>query len=174
MGSPGAVIPINRDGELELLGWTGNIPAIEQQMQFVIDSLFDLGGKPRSSFGQQTSQQSGVQTNLSLSPTVQSNEYHETIWGQRLSCLNEYILMLWEKNMSGEPIQFEGSYRAQGGSSKYYETDITGSEIGGWYKNRTRRISPAPKSVVGTRTGLSGRAPFGPTTRCISRTTCSS
>jgi hypothetical protein len=138
MGSPGAVIPINRDGELELLGWTGNIPAIEQQMQFVIDSLFDLGGKPRSSFGQQTSQQSGVQTNLSLSPTVQSNEYHETIWGQRLSCLNEYILMLWEKNMSGEPIQFEGSYRAQGGSSKYYETDITGSEIGGWYKNRIK------------------------------------
>lgn len=138
MGSPGAVIPIRAEGNLELLGWSGNIPAIEQQMQFVIDSLFDLGGKPRSAFGQQTSQQSGVQTNLSLSPTVQSNEYHETIWGQRLSCLNEYILMLWEKNMPGDVIQFEGSYRSEYGSQKYYEVSITGDEISGWYKNRIK------------------------------------
>lgn len=138
MGSPGAVIPVRADGDLQLLGWSGNIPAIDQQMQFVIDSLFDLGGKPRSAFGQQTSQQSGVQTNLSLSPTVQSNEYHESIWGQRLSQLNEYILMLWEKNMEGDVIEFEGSYRKQSGTQKYYDVSITGSEINGWYKNRIK------------------------------------
>lgn len=138
MGSPGAVIPVRADGALELLGWSGNIPAIDQQMQFVIDSLFDLGGKPRSAFGQQTSQQSGVQTNLSLSPTIQSNEYHESIWGQRLSTLNRYILMLWEKNMEGEVIHFEGSYQKQTGTQKYYDVSITGSEIEGWYKNRIK------------------------------------
>lgn len=138
MGTPGAVIPVRADGDLSLLGWEGNIPAIDQQMQFVIDSLFDLGGKPRTSFGQQTSQQSGVQTNLSLSPTVQSNEYHESIWGQRLSVLNSYILMLWEKKMGGSAIQFEGSYRAQSGTQKYYDVSMTGEEIAGWYKNRIK------------------------------------
>jgi len=138
MGSPGAVIPVRPDGDLTLLGWSGNIPAIEQQMEFVIDSLFDLGGKPRSAFGQQTSQQSGVQTNLSLSPTVQSNEYHESIWGQRLGCLNKYILMLWEKNMPGDIIHFEGSYRKASGTQTYYDVSITGEEIEGWYKNRIK------------------------------------
>ncbi len=138
MGSPGAVIPVRPDGDLSLLGWSGNSPAIDQQMQFTIDSLFDLGGKPRSAFGQQTSQQSGVQTNLSLSPTVQSNEYHESIWGQRLSCLNRYILMLWEENMKSDRIEFEGSYRAQSGSQKYFDVSITGEDIGGWYKNRIK------------------------------------
>jgi SPP1 Gp6-like portal protein len=138
MGAPGAVIPVRADGDLTLLGWQGNIPAIDQQMQFVIDSLFDLGGKPRAAFGQQTSQQSGVQTNLSLSPTVQSNEYHESIWGQRLSILNEFILMLWEKNMSGDVIEFQGSYRGQTGTQKYYDVALTGSEIDGWYKNRIK------------------------------------
>jgi hypothetical protein len=138
MGSPGAVIPVRADGDLSLLGWSGNIPAIDQQMQFIIDSLFDLGGKPRTAFGQQTSQQTGVQTNLSLSPTVQANEYHETIWGKQLAMLNEYILMLWEKNMEGDVIEFDGSYRKPKGAIKYYEVSITGSEIGGWYKNRIK------------------------------------
>lgn len=138
LGSPGAVIPVRPDGDVTLLGWSGNIPAIEQQLQFTIDSLFDLGGKPRSAFGQQTSQQSGVQTNLSLSPTVQSNEYHESIWGQRLACLNRYILQLWEKNMESEQIQFEGTALLQSGTQRYYDVDITGAEIGGWYKNRIK------------------------------------
>lgn len=138
MGSPGAVIPIRPEGDLSLLGWSGNVPAIEQQMQFTIDILFDLSGKPRSAFGQQTSQQSGVQTNLSLSPTVQSNEYHESIWGQRLSTLNEYILMLWEKNMSSDIIEFRGAMRKQSGAQKYFEVAITGEEISGWYSNRIK------------------------------------
>ena len=138
MGSPGAVIPVRPDGDLSLLGWSGNIPAIDAQLQFTIDSLFDLGGKPRSAFGQQTSQQSGVQTNLSLSPTVQSNEYHESIWGQRLSTLNEMILKLWEKNMPGDVIEFEGVAVKASGTQKYYDVSITGEDIGGWYKNRIK------------------------------------
>lgn len=138
MGSPGAVIPIRQGGVLSLLGWSGNIPAIEQQLQFTIDALFDLAGKPRSAFGQQTSQQSGVQTNLALSPTVQSNEFHESIWGQRLSTLNEYILMLWEKNMKGGDIHFEGTYRKASGTRKYYDVTMTGEQIGGWYQNQMK------------------------------------
>lgn len=135
MGAPGAVIPVRADGDLSLLGWQGNIPAIDQQMQFVIDSLFDLGGFPRSAFGQQTSQETGTQTNMSLTPTIQSNEQHQSIWGQQLALLNTYILMLWEKNMSGQEISFQGSYKKASGTNKYYEVTITGDEINGWYKN---------------------------------------
>lgn len=138
MGAPGAVIPVKRDGDIALLGWEGNIPAIAEQMTFVIDSLFDLAGKPRSSFGQTITNQSGVVTNLALTPTLQSNEYHESIWGTRLSTLNEYILMLWEKNMSGESIQFSGRYAMASGTQKYYDVNITGADIDGWYKNRIK------------------------------------
>lgn len=138
MGAPGAVIPVKRDGDIRLLGWQGNIPAIDQQMTFVLDSLFDLAGKPRSSFGQTITNQSGVVTNLALTPTLQSNEQHESIWGQKLSELNMMILAMYEKNMAGEPIQFQGRYAGQTGSTKYYDVDLTGEEIAGWYKNRIK------------------------------------
>jgi len=138
MGAPGAVVPVKRDGNIELLGWSGNTPAIEQQMTFAIDALFDLAGKPRSAFGQTVTNQSGVVTNLALTPTLQSNEQHESIWGQRLAELNEWILGLWEKNMSGSRINMKGRYASQTGSTKYYDVQITGSEIDGWYKNRIK------------------------------------
>ena len=138
MGSPGAVIPVRPNGDIRLLGWQGNTPAIMEQMTFALDSLFDLAGKPRSSFGQQTSQQTGVQTNLALTPTLQSNDYHESIWGVRLMSLNEWILAFWETNMSGDVIEFQGRYETQTGSQKYYDVSITGSEIDGWYENRIK------------------------------------
>lgn len=138
MGAPGAVIPVRRDGDIKLLGWEGNIPAIDQQMTFVIDSLFDLAGKPRSSFGQTVTNQSGVVTNLALTPTLQSNEYHESIWGQRLIQLNRMILMLWEQNMTGSRIKMAGRYLSESGSQKFYDVDITGAEINGWYKSRVK------------------------------------
>lgn len=138
MGAPGAVIPIKRDGDITLLGWSGNIPAINEQMTFALDALFDLAGKPRSAFGQTITNQSGVVTNLALTPTLQSNEQHESIWGFRLSELNEWILALWEKNQSGSQIKMKGRYSGQSGSSKYYEVEITGEEIDGWYKNQIK------------------------------------
>lgn len=138
MGAPGAVIPVKKDGAIELLNWQGSIPAIRDQMDFVLDALFDLAGKPRSSFGQTVTNQSGVVTNLALTPTLQSNEYHESIWGQKLSELNEWILALWEKNSKGEVINLRGRKYSQEGATKYFEVDITGEEIGGWYQNRIK------------------------------------
>lgn len=138
MGSPGAVIPIRPNGDLKLLGWQGNQPMIMEQLQVALDTLFDLSGKPRSAFGQQTSQQTGVQTNLALTPTLQSNEYHESIFGARLARLNEWILAFWEKNMAGDTIEFQGRYETQTGSQKFYDVTMTGEEIGGWYENRIK------------------------------------
>lgn len=138
LGAPGAVIPVKKDGTIEILNWQGTIPAIQDQMTFVLDTLFDLAGKPRSSFGQTVTNQSGVVTNLALTPTLQSNEAHESIWGQKLSELNEWILALYEKNKAGEVIEMRGRKTSQTGSTKYFEVDITGAEIGGWYSNRIK------------------------------------
>lgn len=136
--APGSVIPIKRQGNLRFLNWEGTLPAINEQLTFVLDALFDLAGKPRSAFGQTITNQSGVMTNLSLTPTLQSNEFHESIWGQKLSELNEWILALWEANMAGEIIEFKGRAHTQTGSTRYYEVEITGEEIAGWYKNRIK------------------------------------
>lgn len=138
LGAPGAVIPIKRDGTIELLNWTGTVPAIQEQVNFILDALFDLAGKPRSAFGQTVTNQSGVVTNLALTPTLQSNEAHETIWGMRLSELNEWILALWEQHMAGEQIKLRGRLWKASGSSRYFDVEITGEEIDGWYKNRIK------------------------------------
>jgi hypothetical protein len=138
VAAQGAVIPIRRDGNIALLNWQGTVPAIDEQITLIMDALFDLAGKPRASFGQTITNQSGIVTNLSLNPTLQSNEAHETLWGRRLSKLNEYILQLWEKNMSGDEISFKGRYSTQTGTQKIYDISITGKDIGGWYKNRMK------------------------------------
>lgn len=138
MGAPGSIIPVKRDGTIELLNWTGTVPAITDQMNFTLDALFDLAGKPRSSFGQTITNQSGVVTNLALTPTLQSNEYHESIWGRKLSELNEWILALWEKNKPEDVIDFRGRKHSASGSTRFFEVEITGSEIDGWYKNKIK------------------------------------
>jgi len=138
VAAQGAVIPIRREGNIALLNWTGTVPAIDEQITLVLDMIFDLAGKPRASFGQTVTNQSGIVTNLSLNPTLQSNEAHESIWGMGLSKLNEYILMLWEEFMKGDEIEFKGRYQTETGSQKMYEVAITGKEIAGWYKNRIK------------------------------------
>lgn len=136
----GAVIPARQGSNIELLTWSGQTPGIDEQMQFVLDALFDLAGKPRSSFGQTITNQSGVVTNLALTPTLQSNEYHETLWGRRLSILNQRILELWETFAGGELLSFQGRVPSgiTGQSGKYMDTAIMGDQIRGWYKNRIK------------------------------------
>jgi len=136
----GAVIPAKLGSKIELLTWNGDTPGIDEQMQFIIDALYDLGGKPRSAFGQTVTNQSGVVTNLALTPTLQSNEYHETIWGVRLSKLNERILQLWEEFAKGESLDYQG-YTPSGQnlqSMRYRSTSLMADEIAGWYKNRIK------------------------------------
>lgn len=138
VAAQGAVIPIRRDGDIRLLNWAGTVPAIDEQITLVLDSLFDLAGKPRASFGQTITNQSGIVTNLSLNPTLQSNEAHETIWGASLSQLNEWILMLWEEFMKGDEISFRGRYGTQSGGQKAFDVTMAGKDIAGWYKNRMK------------------------------------
>jgi hypothetical protein len=138
VAAQGAVISIRRDGNIGLLNWQGTVPAIDEQITLVLDTMFDLAGKPRSAFGQTVANQSGIQTNLSLNPTLQSNEAHESVWGAGLAKLNEFILMLWEDFMKGDEISFRGRYQAPSGSQKVFDVTMLGKDIGGWYKNRIK------------------------------------
>jgi hypothetical protein len=138
IAAQGAVIPIRREGNIALLNWQGTVPAIDEQINLIMDIIFDLAGKPRAAFGQTVTNQSGIVTNLSLNPTLQSNEAHESTWGQSLTKMNEYILQLWEEFMKGDHIEFRGRYETPTGAQKIYDIAITGRDIAGWYKNRIK------------------------------------
>lgn len=138
--SEGAVLPARKDSRLEYLNWQGTPPAIGEQYERVLAHIYDLSGKPAASFGQTVTNQSGVVTNMALSPTVASSTYKESLFGTGLIELNESILALYEKFMKGQGI----TGRAMGPSGRsangmrFYEVQISGDQIAGWYKNRIK------------------------------------
>ena len=138
IASDGSVIPMKRGGNLRLLNWEGTPADFETQYQAVMDTMYDLAGKPRSAFGQTVTNQSGVVTNLTLTPTLQSNEDHETVWGHGLKQLNEMLLRLWENFSSAEVIEFKGYSEGLKSGPRLYSVSMVGSAIGGWYENRIK------------------------------------
>jgi len=139
----GAVIPIRSEGSLEYLVWpNGSLPDIEGHLEETLNAMHDLTGKPRSAFGQTVTNQSGVVTNLTLTPTLQSNELVQTIWGASLSKLNTWILMTYEEKSKKKEITFPGGrvvrHRFKGAASVDYplQVKMVGEVIGGWYRNK--------------------------------------
>ncbi len=139
LGGDGGVLPINPRGDLQLLTWQGSMPEISEQMAEAKEAMYDLSGKPRSAFGQTITNQSGVMTNLALTPTLQSNEMRETLWGFALMRLNDRVLRLYEKFSKGREISFKGTRQGKTAKSNVgFEVTIKGSEINGWYENRIK------------------------------------
>jgi hypothetical protein len=140
VAADGSVLPVARDGKIEFLNWTGATPTIDDQITLIMDMIFDLSGKPRSAFGQTVTNQSGVVTNLALTPTLQSNEAQETIWGKRLSLLNRRTLELVEKFGAGKKLVYRGRVPigADLRSTKLINLEFDGREVGGWYESRIK------------------------------------
>lgn len=138
--SDGAVLPAKKDARIEYLNWTGTPADFEVQYQRVQSAIYDLSGKPASAYGQTVTNQSGVMTNLALSPTVATNDDKESVFGAALSLLNSDILRLYEKFMAGEAIEVRGvKPRGIGrGAGQFFEIGIPGKAIAGWYKNRIK------------------------------------
>lgn len=136
----GGVLPIKRDGDILLLNWAGTAPDIANQFGRVMTAIYDLSGKPASSYGQLLSNQSGVATNMALSPATMTTEEAQSLFGLGLIQLNEAILTLTEKFMKGQQIEIrQGAARGRAGTGwRFYDVTITGSEIGGWTKNRIK------------------------------------
>ncbi len=139
LGGDGGIIPINRNGDIRMLLWQGTMPEISEQITEVKDTMYDLSGKPRSAYGQTVTNQSGVMTNLALTPTLQSNELRETLWGAAMVTLNKRILQLYEEFASNRDIAFKGVRAGKTPkSSRFFEVSIKGKEIEGWYESRIK------------------------------------
>lgn len=136
----GGVIPSRPEGRMEFLNWTGQPPDILNQRAAIMSAIFDLSGQPASAYGQTVTNQSGVMTNLSMTPSVAAAADKQAVFGMGLVQLNTAILALNEKFMKGDQITFKGSRPKRPGlaASEYYEVNMTGSEIGGWFKNRIK------------------------------------
>lgn len=138
--SEGGVLPAKPTARIEFLNWTGTPPAIEEHINRVLMGIFDLSGKPQSAYGQTVTNQSGVMTNLALTPTVQINAVKQSIFGLGLEELNRDILMLYEKFANSEDIEISLNAFAgmTGRSRKFYNLTVRGSDVDGWYENRIK------------------------------------
>lgn len=136
----GGIIPIRKDGDIEFLNWQGTPADFPAQFDRVQNMIYDISGKPAASYGQSEANQSGVATNMALSPTTSSTEERSSIFGHHLMKLNESILAMYEKFMKGEEIDVRGRKPKRAGvtASVYYKASIKGGDIGGWYYNRIR------------------------------------
>lgn len=136
----GGVLPIRKDGTVAYLNWQGTPPDITAQFERVRATLMDLGGRNEAAYGRTITNQSGVMTNMALSPTVAAAQERMSIFGLGLSHLNELILRTYEKNLGGATIKAT-ALRPRGESLSVFAPimgEITGTEIGGWYHNRIK------------------------------------
>lgn len=136
----GGVIPAKQGAQLYYLNWVGSPPDIASQAERVLGAIHDLSGQPASAYGQTVTNQSGVMTNLSMTPSIASATDKQQVFGMGLVILNEAILRLYEKFMKGEQVSVRGARAKKPGSKQvvFYEVEIAGSDIGGWYKNRIK------------------------------------
>lgn len=82
--------------------------------------------------------QSGVMTNLSMTPTVQSTQARETLFGQGMVRLNQMILTMYESMSPGLIHGKAAGYNRSVRRMRFYEVNIQGADIGGWTKNRVK------------------------------------
>lgn len=136
----GGIIPLKKDGNVRFLNWDGQPPDITNQYARVLAAVYDLSGKPATSYGQVLSNQSGVATNMSLSPATTTTEEKQSIFGFGLVELNKCILRLYERFMAGREIPVRVAVSRRPGTSawKYYDVELTGDRISGWYNNRIK------------------------------------
>lgn len=151
VGADGAVLPIRKDGEIHFLNWDGSQPPVLEMIGTILGAIQDLSSKPASSYGQTVTNQSGVMTNMALSPMMASTESRQKQFGHLMSLFNEDVLRIYEKFASGDELMFAGT-RSMGSQLKQtgvytsamaYDAGgtpvyITGKDINGWYRNRIK------------------------------------
>lgn len=136
----GGVIPIRRDGDILYLNWDGTPPDIQQQYDRVLNAIYDLSGRPASSYGNVLSNQSGAASNMALNPLIADAETAQSIVGNGLVQLNRAILALYAKFSKGKVIHARGARPKRPGVASYvpYASGITGADMNEWYENRIK------------------------------------
>lgn len=135
----GGVIPAKSTARLEYLNWTGTAPDLSGQYERVLRAIYDLSGRPASSYGQTVTNQSGVMTNMALTPTVAAASDRTVLFGEALVHLNAALLRLFEKFHPGvaaimavRPVG-RSMQRAEGVSAS-----VAGRTVGGFYASRIK------------------------------------
>lgn len=134
----GGVLPMRRDGNIRYLAYEGVQPDIVGQAQRIQQSIFDLSGFPAAAYGQMVTNQSGVMTNMSLSPTALNAADKQVLIGEGLVALNRAILSLYEKF---HPKPYSVRVKTKGeGRERYdvYAGDFAPKQLKGWYENRIK------------------------------------
>lgn len=152
VGADGAVLPIRKDGDIYFLNWDGSQPPVLEMIGTILGAIQDLSAKPASSYGQTVTNQSGVMTNMALSPMMASTETRQKQFGHLMSLFNEDVLRIYEKFGYADELKFAGTrnmgsqlrqtgvydsvlgYDSTTGEPVY----ITGKDINGWYRNRIK------------------------------------
>lgn len=136
----GGYLPIRKDGEIGYLVWNGTPPDISAQYERVREAIMDIGGRNEAAYGRSMTNQSGVMTNMSMSPTVGAAAERMAVFGHGLARENEIILAFLEKNMAGDEIVAR-ALRPRGPammSMMSIAGRFFGRDIGGWYHNRIK------------------------------------
>jgi hypothetical protein len=137
----GAVLPIRKGSDIRFLLWEGTFPMIGEQADRIQQLIYDLTGRPGASYGQTLTNQSGVMTNLALSPTVGAASDRQVIFSGGLVILNAEILRLTEKFAPQTKLSYQG-YKPKGPAHQgmeYFEVeDFKAADIKGWYRNRIK------------------------------------
>lgn len=135
----GGIVPAKPTARLEFLNWTGTPPDLAGQYDRVLNAIYDLSGRPAASYGQTVTNQSGVMTNLSMTPTVAAASDRITLFGDTLIRLNAACLLLFEKFHKGEKVVT--ALRPTGRShsrTTVVKATITPETVGGFYETRIK------------------------------------
>jgi hypothetical protein len=94
---PGTVWDIPLDSDVKLLEWQGQSPSVQEHIERVMRSLFEISETPRSAFGDSGRLLSGVALEMELRPIIQKTLRRRAFWTRALRQRNAQVLKLAER-----------------------------------------------------------------------------
>jgi len=94
---PGTVWDLPLDSDVKLLEWQGQPVAVQEHIERVMRTLFEISETPRSAFGDSGRLLSGVALEMELRPIIQKTLRRRAFWTRALRQRNTLILKLAER-----------------------------------------------------------------------------
>lgn len=94
---PGTVWDIPVDADVKLLEWQGQAVAVQEHIERVLRTLFEVSETPRSAFGDSGRLLSGVALEMELRPIIQKTLRRRAFWTRALRQRNALVLRLAEQ-----------------------------------------------------------------------------
>jgi hypothetical protein len=110
---PGTVWDIPADASVELLEWRGTAPEVEQHLERLLRSIYEVSETPRTAFGDSGRLLSGVALETELRPLIQKTIRRRFIWTTALRKRARMILRLAELYGVGDGRLGYAPYRAR-------------------------------------------------------------